>query len=91
MSLKEADLEQLVGPAGADSSRDALGKPRQPKKMLFQIHQTIGFRSASWSETGAMAGGDEKRIEGGEGLQNTTDDDVALSGTSRTRARLFLN
>jgi hypothetical protein len=62
MSLKEADLESnLWDPPELIPHATPRQTSATQEKMLFQIHQTIGFRSASWSETGAMAGGDEKR------------------------------
>jgi inositol hexakisphosphate/diphosphoinositol-pentakisphosphate kinase len=90
-TAKEADLEQLVGPPELDSLRDALGKLGNPRKMLFQIHQTMGLLISQLEEMlGAMGSGDEKRIEGGEGLQNTTDDDVALSGVKLYKGETLL-
>jgi inositol hexakisphosphate/diphosphoinositol-pentakisphosphate kinase len=90
-TAKEADLEQLVGPSEMNSLRDALGKLGNPRKMLFQIHQTMGLLISQLEEMlGAMGSGDEKRIEGGEGLQNTTDDDVALSGIKLYKGETLL-
>jgi inositol hexakisphosphate/diphosphoinositol-pentakisphosphate kinase len=90
-TAKEADLEQLVGPPELDSLRDALCKLGNPRKMLFQIHQTMGLLISQLEEMlGAMGSGDEKRIEGGEGLQNTTDDDVALSGVKLYKGETLL-
>jgi inositol hexakisphosphate/diphosphoinositol-pentakisphosphate kinase len=91
LTAKEADLEQLVGPAELSSLRSALGKLGNPRKMLFQIHQTMGLLISQLEEMlGAMGSGDEKRIEGGEGLQNTTDDDVALSGVKLYKGETLL-
>jgi inositol hexakisphosphate/diphosphoinositol-pentakisphosphate kinase len=90
-TAKEADLEQLVGPRELDSLRDALGKLGNPRKMLFQIHETMGLLISQLEEMlGAMGSGDEKRIEGGEGLQNTTDDDVAISGVKLYKGETLL-
>jgi inositol hexakisphosphate/diphosphoinositol-pentakisphosphate kinase len=91
LTAKEADLEQLVGPAELSSLRSALVKLGNPRKMLFQIHQTMGLLISQLEEMlGAMGSGDEKRIEGGEGLQNTTDDDVALSGVKLYKGETLL-
>jgi inositol hexakisphosphate/diphosphoinositol-pentakisphosphate kinase len=80
-----------VGPPELGSLREALGKLGNPRKMLFQIHQTMGLLISQLEEMlGAMGSGDEKRIEGGEGLQNTTDDDVALSGVKLYKGETLL-
>jgi inositol hexakisphosphate/diphosphoinositol-pentakisphosphate kinase len=90
-TAKEEDLRQLVGPPELSSLRYALMKLGNPRKMLFQIHQTMGSLISQLEEMlGAMGSGDEKRIEGGEGLQNEGDDDVALSGIKLYKGETLL-
>jgi inositol hexakisphosphate/diphosphoinositol-pentakisphosphate kinase len=90
-TAKAADLEQLVGPAELSSLHAALAKLGNPRKMLFQIHQTMGLLISQLEEMlGSMGSGDETRIEGGEGLQNLTDDDVALSGIKLYKGETLL-
>jgi inositol hexakisphosphate/diphosphoinositol-pentakisphosphate kinase len=78
-TASEEDLEQLVGPKELISLRGALTELGNPRKKLFAIHETMGLLIEQLEEMlGAMGSGDEKRIEGGEGLEGKDDDDVAL-------------
>lgn len=90
-SASEEELEQLVGPKELSSLREALRDVGNPRKALFAIHQTTGELIAQLEEMlGAMGSGDEKRIEGGEGLEGEVDDDVALSGVKLYKGETLL-
>lgn len=90
-SAKEEDLEQLVGPKDLTSLRGALAQLGNPRKVLFQIHETMGSLITQLEEMlGAMGSGDEKRIEGGEGLKGEGDDDIALSGVKLYKGETLL-
>ena len=88
----EEELEQLVGPKELTAMRDALiGRVVNPRKALHSIHQTMGELIAQLEEMlEVMGSGDEKRIEGGEGLRGETDDDVALSGVKLYKGETLL-
>jgi len=69
----------LQGPAQLTSLRDALYDLENPRKTLQRIHKLMGELVGQLEEMlGEMGSGDEKRIEGGEGLEGHHDDDVAL-------------
>jgi inositol-hexakisphosphate/diphosphoinositol-pentakisphosphate 1-kinase len=85
------DLEQLVGPADLTSLRDALRQVGNPRQTLFAIHQTMGELLSELEELlGTVGSGDEKRIEGGEGLRGEHEDDVALSGVKLYKGETLL-
>jgi inositol hexakisphosphate/diphosphoinositol-pentakisphosphate kinase len=87
----EEDLEQLVGPKELTSLREALMEMGNPRKTLEKIHQTMSELVQQLEEMlGAMGSGDEKRIEGGEGLRGDNEDDVALSGVKLYKGETLL-
>lgn len=87
----EEELEELVGPAEFSSLRDNLSKVGNPRKALFQIYETMGHLLSQLEEMlGDMGSGDEKRIEGGEGLKTEDEDDVALSGVKLYKGETLL-
>lgn len=87
----EDDLSQLVGPPQLTSLRSALQEIGNPRKVLKQIHETMGELIAQLEEMlDDMGSGDEKRIEGGEGLQGPVNDDVALSGVKLYKGETLL-
>lgn len=87
----EEDLEQLVGPKELTSLRDALYHIENPRKTLVAIHSSMGELISQLEEMlDEMGSGDEKRIEGGEGLKGETDDDVALSGVKLYKGETLL-
>ena len=78
-TASEEVLEEIVGPEEFTSLRDALYQAGNPRKTLFTIHETMGELIAQLEEMlDEMGSGDERRIEGGEGLKGNTEDDVAL-------------
>ena len=78
-SVSEDILEQMAGPKELTSLRDALFRIGNPRKALFKIHECMGELLVQLEEMlEDMGSGDEKRIEGGEGLEGRADDDVAL-------------
>lgn len=87
----EEDLEQLVGPKELTSLREALKTMGNPRKTLEQIHTIMGQLIQQLEEMlGAMGSGDEKRIEGGEGLRGDNEEDVALSGVKLYKGETLL-
>jgi inositol hexakisphosphate/diphosphoinositol-pentakisphosphate kinase len=90
-TAKESEIEQLVGPMALTSLRNALENVGNPRKTLFAIHQTMGELLEQLEEMlGDMGSGDEKRIEGGEGIKGENDDDVALSGVKLYKGETLL-
>jgi inositol-hexakisphosphate/diphosphoinositol-pentakisphosphate 1-kinase len=90
-AASEEDLEQLIGPKELTSLRAALKDVGNPRKTLEKIHQTMGELLAQLEEMlGAMGSGDEKRIEGGEGLRGDNEADVALSGVKLYKGETLL-
>jgi len=80
-NASKEDLEQLVGPEELTALHRAIRRVKNPRKTLFAIHETMGELIAQLDEMlGAMGSGDEKLIEGGEGLKGDPDVDTALSG-----------
>lgn len=85
------ELDQLVGPVELTSLRDALSRVGNPRKTLVAIHQTMGELLTELEEMlGSLGSGDEKRIEGGEGLRGENEDDVALSGVKLYKGETLL-
>ena len=75
------DLEQLVGPEELTAMHNAIRLVGNPRKTLFAIHETMGELLTQLDEMlGDMGSGDEKLIEGGEGLSGDPERDIALSG-----------
>jgi inositol hexakisphosphate/diphosphoinositol-pentakisphosphate kinase len=78
-TASEEILEEIAGPKDLTSLRAALLAVQNPRKTLFKIHQIVGEMLALLEEMlDEMGSGDEKRIEGGEGLKGKSDEDVAL-------------
>lgn len=87
----EVDREQMVGPEILTSMRDALAEVGNPRKALWEIHRTMGSLIEQLEDMlGLMGSGDEKRIEGGEGLEGDAEDDVALSGVKLYKGETLL-
>ena len=62
-----------------------------PRKVLVEIHESMGELLAQLEAMlEEMGSGDEKRIEGGEGLQGPENDDVALSGVKLYKGETLL-
>lgn len=89
--LTLAEREELVGPASSISLHEGLRKVGNPRKTLFNIHETIGELLLQLDEMlGVMASGDENRIEGGEGLKGEDDHEMALSGVKLYKGETLL-
>jgi inositol hexakisphosphate/diphosphoinositol-pentakisphosphate kinase len=89
--LTLAEREELVGPASSLSLHEGLRKVGNPRKTLFNIHETIGELLLQLDEMlGVMASGDENRIEGGEGLKGEDDHEMALSGVKLYKGETLL-
>ena len=87
----EGDRERMVGPMKLTSMRDALAEVGNPRKTLMEIHKTMGYLIEQLEEMLDMMGsGDEKRIEGGEGLKGDEEADVALSGVKLYKGETLL-
>ena len=87
----EEDLELLVGPKELISFRRAIQQVGNPRKTLVKIHETMRKLIEQLSEMlGEMGSGDEKRIEGGEGLEGDSNVDVALSGVKLYKGETLL-
>ncbi len=86
------EREQLVGPSELKSLHKALKSIGNPRKTLMKIHTSIGELIDQLNEMlGLMGSGDEKRIEGGEGLAvDQEDDEVALSGVKLYKGETLL-
>lgn len=90
-TASEEDISQLVGPPQLSSLRSALYEIGNPRKVLMQIHETMGNLLSQLEEMlDEMGSGDEKRNEGGEGLKGSVDDDVALSGVKLYKGETLL-
>jgi inositol-hexakisphosphate/diphosphoinositol-pentakisphosphate 1-kinase len=87
----EEDLELLVGPKELLSLRRAIHQVGNPRTTLVKIHETMRELIEQLSEMlGDMGSGDEKRIEGGEGLKGDSDVDLALSGVKLYKGETLL-
>jgi inositol hexakisphosphate/diphosphoinositol-pentakisphosphate kinase len=87
----EEDRTKMVGPNELHSMRDALAEIGNPRKGLMEIYKTMGHLIEQLEEMLDMMGsGDEKRIEGGEGLKGNDEDDVALSGVKLYKGETLL-
>lgn len=87
----EEDLELLVGPKELISFRRAIQQVGNPRMTLFNIHETMRELIEQLNEMlGDMGSGDEKRIEGGEGLKGDSDFDLALSGVKLYKGETLL-
>lgn len=85
------EREKLVGPRQIKSLHEALIRMGNPRRSLFNIHKTIGELLEQLEDMlGGMGSGDEKRIEGGEGLKGEHDDDIALSGVKLYKGETLL-
>lgn len=85
------EREQLVGPAELTSLHKALKAIGNPRKTLIKIHEIMGDLIDQLEEMlGMMGSGDEKRIEGGEGLKGDDENDVALSGVKLYKGETLL-
>ena len=90
-SASVEEREQLVGPAELTSLHRALKALGNPRKTLLKIHQLIAELIEQLEEMlGMMGSGDEKRIEGGEGLKGDDENDVALSGVKLYKGETLL-
>lgn len=90
-TAKESDLSQLVGPPELSSLRSALYEIQNPRKVLQGIHEIMGELIGQLEDMlDDMGSGDEKRIEGGEGLRGSVNDDVALSGVKLYKGETLL-
>mmetsp|Transcript_18134 Transcript_18134/g.49488 ORF Transcript_18134/g.49488 Transcript_18134/m.49488 type:complete len:1368 (+) Transcript_18134:63-4166(+) len=90
-SATEEALNQLVGPKELTALRSAIHEAENPRKTLVQIHEVMGELLAQLEEMlDDMGSGDEKRIEGGEGLRGKDEDDVALSGVKLYKGETLL-
>lgn len=75
----EEILEAMAGPKELQSVRDALHTMKNPRTTLVAIHQTMGELITQLEEMlDEIGSGDERRIEGGEGLEGRSAEDVAL-------------
>lgn len=80
-TASKEDLEQLVGPEELTALHKAVRLVGNPRKCLVKIHETMGELLAQLEELlDDMGSGDEKLIEGGEGLSGDPERDLALSG-----------
>jgi inositol hexakisphosphate/diphosphoinositol-pentakisphosphate kinase len=87
----EDDRRQMVGPPNLTSMRDALAEIGNPRQTLMEIVKTMRYLLEQLEEMLDMMGsGDEKRIEGGEGLKGDDEDDVALSGIKLYKGETLL-
>lgn len=87
----EEDRMQMVGPPSLTSMRDALAEIGNPRKTLMEIVKTMQYLLEQLEEMLDMMGsGDEKRIEGGEGLKGDDENDVALSGIKLYKGETLL-
>ena len=87
----EEDLNQLVGPKELTALRCAIQEAGNPRRMLMQIHQTMGeliYRMEHMLDD--LRSGDELCIEGGEGVRGGDEDDVALSGVKLYKGETLL-
>ena len=83
--------EELVGPASLTSLHEGLKQVGNPRKMLFNIHKTIGELILQLEEMlGVMTSGDENRIEDGEGLKGEDEHEMALSGVKLYKGETLL-
>lgn len=91
MNATEEDLKTLIGMPNLHSLLAALYKIGNPRKSLFKIHAIMGDLISQLEDMlGEMGSGDERRIEGGEGLQGDHEDDVALSGVKLYKGETLL-
>jgi inositol-hexakisphosphate/diphosphoinositol-pentakisphosphate 1-kinase len=87
----EEDREKMVGPASLVSLNDALAEVGNPRKALMEIYKTMGSLIEQLEEMlDLMGSGDEKLIEGGEGLKGDDEEDVALSGVKLYKGETLL-
>lgn len=85
------DLEHLVGPKELVSLRRAIQEVGNPRENLVKIHEVMRELITQLSEMlDGMGSGDEKRMEGGEGLKGDSDVDLALSGVKLYKGETLL-
>jgi hypothetical protein len=90
-TASEEIREQIAGPLEITSLRHALSRVGNPRKTLFKIHEAMGELIKMLDEMlDEQGSGDEKRIEGGEGLAGRVDDDDALSGVKLYKGETLL-
>ena len=78
-TAEESVMEEIAGPPDFTSLRAALKRIGNPRKMLRKIHDLMAKLLSQLEDMlDQLGSGDERRIEGGEGLKGKTDDDVAL-------------
>lgn len=91
VSASEEDLNLLVGPKDLVSLRNAIQMVGNPREALRKIYETMGKLIAQLSDMlGDMGSGDEKRMEGGEGLKSDCNTDLALSGVKLYKGETLL-
>ncbi|GAX21470.1 inositol-hexakisphosphate/diphosphoinositol-pentakisphosphate 1-kinase [Fistulifera solaris] len=89
--ISDEELDSIAGPSQLTSLRSALISIGNPRNNLFMIHKTMCELLTQLGEMlDEMGSGDERRIEGGEGLKGRTDDDVALSGVKLYKGETLL-
>jgi inositol-hexakisphosphate/diphosphoinositol-pentakisphosphate 1-kinase len=87
----EEDLDLLVGPKESVSLRDAIRRIGNPRKALDKIYETMRELIEQLSEMlEEMASGDERRMDGGEGLKGESEIDSALSGVKLYKGETLL-
>lgn len=90
-TASEEEICQLVGPPELASLRQALENVRNPRHALKCIHKAMGDLLEQLEEMlYDMGSGDEKHIEGGEGLKGDSAADVALSGVKLYKGETLL-
>ena len=89
--MTREDRERMVGPEECTSMYDALAEIGNPRKTLMEIYKTMGSLIEQLEEMlGGIGSGDEKRIEGGEGLKGDDENDVVLSGVKLYKGETLL-
>jgi len=85
------EREQLVGPRDLEALHKALMNIGNPRKALMKIHRLVGDLIDQLEDMLGMIGsGDEKQIEGAEGLKGDDENDVALSGVKLYKGETLL-
>lgn len=89
--MTEEDRKLMVGPEEITSMRDSLAEVGNPRRTLMEIYRSMGYLIDQLEEMlGMMGSGDEKRIEGGEGLKGDDENDVVLSGVKLYKGETLL-
>jgi inositol-hexakisphosphate/diphosphoinositol-pentakisphosphate 1-kinase len=88
---EEEDLELLVGPSELTSLREAIRQVGNPRMALRSIYETMRELIDQLTDMlGEIASGDEKRMDGGEGLKGDSNVDLALSGVKLYKGETLL-